>query len=192
MPICTFRTCGIAFCLMGFFIMEIYKDIKNYKGLYQISNLGNIKSLNNSKFKKEKILKKSLEKNGYETICLCKENKKKSYTVHRLVAISFISNTENKPQVNHINGIKTDNRVENLEWCTVSENTKHAYDNGFIDLYKSGKHIASKLTNIEVSQIRVIGRNLKQREIAEIFGVSRVIISNVLNNVYYTKRMEIY
>ena len=190
MPICTFCTCGIAFCLMGFFIMEIYKNIENYEGLYQISNLGNVKSLNNSKFKKEKILKKGLQKNGYEIISLCKENKKKSYTVHRLVALHFIPNLENKKQVNHINGIKTDNIVENLEWCTTSENTKHAYDNGFIDLYKHGKHIASKLTNIEVSQIRVIGKNLKQKEIADLFGVSQVIISNVLNNIYYTKRLE--
>lgn len=113
---------------------EIWKDIKNYEGLYQISNFGNIKSLerkiknkNGYRVIKEKILKPLLYKNGYLYIYLGGKNR---YRIHRLVAQAFISNPNNLPQVNHINGIKNDNKVENLEWVTASENTKHAYDNG--------------------------------------------------------------
>ena len=124
--------------------MEIWKDIKNYEGLYQISNLGNVRSLdryvrsgimnnqnNNSKvLKKGKILKPRVNYKGYCLISLSKDNKQKNKSIHRLVAETFILNPDNKPQVNHINGIKTDNKVENLEWCNNSENQIHANRTG--------------------------------------------------------------
>lgn len=107
-----------------FIIMEeIYKDIKGYEGIYQVSNMGNIKSLNYRKTGKESILKLKKTKKDYNFIYL-----NKYYSIHRLVAESFIPNPDNKPQVNHINGIKTDNRVKNLEWVTQSENIKHSYN----------------------------------------------------------------
>jgi len=111
--------------------MEKWKDIKGYEGLYQVSNLGNVKSLDRiiwnghtKHLHKGRIMKP--KGNRYKDVILCKEGKSKKYYVHRLVAIEFISNTENKPQVNHINGIKEDNRIDNLEWVTASENGKHA------------------------------------------------------------------
>lgn len=164
---------------------EIFKDVIGYEGLYQVSNLGRIKSLSNNKLKKEKILKQNVSNCGYKTVCLSKKNKYKTYTIHRLVANNFLSNNDNKRTVNHINGIKTDNRLENLEWCTTSENTKHAYNNGLINVSKAENHVNSKLTNVQVLEIRAIGRSLKQREIAEMYGVSQVIISNILNNISY-------
>ena len=100
---------------------EIWKDIKGYEGLYQVSNLGNVKRNNH-------ILYKTLR--NYLGVKLSKNNIKKFKSIHRLVAETFIPNLENKKQVNHIDGNKLNNCVDNLEWCTASENTKHAFKIG--------------------------------------------------------------
>ena len=102
---------------------EIWIDIKEYEGLYQVSNFGNIKSLRNSHGNnREKILKPKLDRYGYNCVSLYKFKKHKNKTVHRLVAQAFIENPNNLPQINHINEVKTDNRVNNLEWCTNKYN----------------------------------------------------------------------
>ena len=105
---------------------EKWKSIKSFDS-YQISDFGNVRSLNYNKTGKINLLKQKTTSDGYNEILLCKNSKYKTFKVHRLVAINFINNYEKKPQVNHINGNKTDNNVNNLEWVTASENLKHRY-----------------------------------------------------------------
>lgn len=111
---------------------EIWKDIKGYEGLYQISNLGRVKSLGNEYRKKEKYLKLQYSRDGYQRLGLRKSGVAKCEYIHRLVAIAFIPNPLNKPQVNHIDGNKQNNKVNNLEWVTPFENTHHAYKNNLV------------------------------------------------------------
>lgn len=105
--------------------MEVWKDIKGYEGMYQVSNYGNVRSLDYRRMGAIKVLKPFNDKYGYKAICLVKNKQKHTFTVHRLVAIAFISNPNNYPCVNHKNEIRDDNRVENLEWCTVKYNTNY-------------------------------------------------------------------
>ena len=125
-------------------INEIFKDVKGYEGYYEVSNLGRVRS---TSYKGIKILKPSITKSGYLNVIFCINQKREHKLVHRLVAETFIPNPKNKPQVNHINGIKTDNRVENLEWCTASENGLHAYKNGL------SKNVVWKYTGKPVAKI---------------------------------------
>lgn len=101
--------------------MEIFVEINDFKG-YEVSNKGSLKS---KKHKSDKILSPVLDKNGYCKLNLWKNNKQYTFRVHQLVAKTFIPNPLNKPEVNHINRIKNDNRVENLEWVTAQENKIH-------------------------------------------------------------------
>jgi hypothetical protein len=113
---------------------EIWINIKDYEGLYQISNFGRVKSLERIKkpgkgfyFRKERVLRETKDKDGYLYVVLLKESYRYTVKIHRLVAKAFIPNPEDKKQVNHKNGIKTDNNVDNLEWVTQSENITHSF-----------------------------------------------------------------
>ena len=127
---------------------EIWKDISGYDGDYQVSNMGRVKSL---RFGKERLLKPG-SSNGYFHVVLFKNKKQKNIKVHRLVAQAFIKNPQGKRTINHINGIKTDNRLSNLEWATQSENLKHAFANGLS--CNKGENGPNKLTKEQVLEIR--------------------------------------
>lgn len=126
--------------------IEIWRDILDYEGLYQISNLGNIKSLIFKTKVREKILIPFYVGKGYLAITLCKNKIKNKFLVHRLVAFQFIENPDNKPDVNHKKGIKNDNRACQLEWCTKSENSIHSFLNKLNIPPKSKKGIESPVS----------------------------------------------
>ena len=104
---------------------QIWKDIPGYEGLYQVSNTGRVRSLNYNGTRKTKVLKQGKARDGYKKVGLYKNSKQEYYLIHRLVALTFIPNPLNLPQVNHINEIKDDNRVSNLEWCTAKYNSNY-------------------------------------------------------------------
>lgn len=117
---------------------EVWKDVVDYEGLYMVSNLGRIKTVGKLPTEKTpywqiKLLKKfkihgqDINQYGYLCVNLYKNHKGKRFQVHRLLLIAFVPNIENKPQVNHKDGVKTNNLLENLEWNTRSENQKHAF-----------------------------------------------------------------
>ena len=163
---------------------ELFKDITGYEGSYQVSNLGNVKTLereifSNSKLiyiQKEKILKHYKTKEGYLSVILYKNSKQKHFLIHRLVAECFLLNKNQC--VNHIDGNKMNNKISNLEWVTNSQNHIHAYETG---LKLRGENCnMSKLTEKEVLSIRNM-KGITQQEIANIYNVSRKCISKILN-----------
>lgn len=153
--------------------MEEWKDIEGYEGLYQVSNTGRVRSLdhyikqrNNSvQLHKGRLLSIWQDNIGYSIVSLSKYNKCKRKKVHRLVAEAFIPNPENKPEVNHKDGNKTNNQVNNLEWCTREENMQHAVKTGLYRPYWIGKQGWESSTGRPVKQI-----DIKTGEVINIYG----------------------
>jgi hypothetical protein len=143
-------------------IMEGWMFVEGYNGLYMISNTGKLNRIGKVITRRNgtKVyipgceMKINVDKNGYCTVCLTINNKHRTLNFHRLVAKHFIRNVENKPCVNHKDGNKQNNHVNNLEWCTRSENSKHAFDTGLNWSYKGEEKKNSKLTNAQVLEMR--------------------------------------
>lgn len=143
--------------------MEIWNSISGYEGLYEISNYGAVKSLskvwisgNNRKCSHEgKLLNQFCDAVGYRFVGLYKDKKIKYLKVHRLVASAFCENIENKPQVNHKDGDKSNNYYENLEWCTAKENTQHAIKTGLMPSQrkKGESPKAKRVINAETGEV---------------------------------------
>lgn len=172
---------------------EIWKDIIGFEGLYQISNYGRVKSLDRVIIRKSRwggydsalylgrILKKAFYKNGYAFVSLSSPIKIKQIMIHRLVAIHFINNPQNKNEVNHKDGLKANNQVDNLEWVTASENMKHSFAIGlnkqrFIG-YTDGKHPNCK--QIYDTKTKKIYQDIKSA--SDDYGLTYSYLASMLN-----------
>lgn len=147
--------------------MEKYKDVKGFEGHYEVSNFGNVRSI---KFK-TRILKPSVRKDGYVQYNLRKKGIRKIMLGHRIVAQSFLDESKKK-FVNHINGNKTDNNILNLEWCTKSENTKHAIKTGLMP---------KKLNLKKANEIRMRSKEESRKDLALEFGVTVDNLSYIIS-----------
>lgn len=162
------------------------KELKGFEGLYWIYPNGDILTKSQYGVKgREAILKPSTDKKGYQRVGLMKNGKLTTRKVHRLVAQTFIPNPNNLPQVNHINSIKNDNRVVNLEWCNGKYNTKHAIENG--NFYFNCGH-NKKLTSEQVKEIRsqYVPNVVTRKMLSEIYNVSIWVIKDVLSHRTYS------
>lgn len=169
---------------------EFFIDLFGYKNIYQISNYGRIKRLSFKRFNflnkkesiyKEKILKPFLRK-GYEAVRLTVGGKSSTYSIHRLVAMNFISTTDLSLQVNHKDGNKINNHVSNLEWCTPKENVTHAIKNNLWVNSSGSKNGMSKLNEGKVIEILTkLKKGEYYRDIAIEYGISHKTISSIKN-----------
>ena len=156
---------------------EEWRDVRGYEGLYQVSNLGNVKSLvgwNGHKYiQRELILKPSLTTTGYYKVSLKKLKDRKEMRVHRLVAEAFIQNIESKPYINHIDGNPLNNVVDNLEWCTQAENVRHAVRIGLRNVMQLNEECICDM---------YINGMMSQRKIANHFNVSTTTIGKIIKS----------
>jgi len=170
---------------------EIWKDIEGYEGFFMVSNQGRVKSLDRVIehpnhglcLIKGKLRKLPINDKGYHKVGLNKDGKTKKFSVHRLVAQAFIPNPESKPQVNHIDGVKTNNNVSNLEWVTNYENAYHAIDMGLHN-NKGARNGNSKLNRDDVKSIRSKYKSSTYTldELCKFYKCSKSNLSLIVNN----------
>ena len=167
---------------------EIWKEIKGFEGEYEVSNLGRIRSMDrmiNGRFYKSKIRSIKITPNVYPKICLCSINGDRTARIHRLVAENFIPNPDNKKEVNHIDGDKTNNRVDNLEWVTPTENKIHNHRLGITR--RGERHQNSILTEEQAIQVKkLIKLGYSQSEIVKKTGLRNSMINNIKRNNTWT------
>lgn len=184
---------GLPLVWRGIFVMEeeeVWKPIKDWEDYYHISNYGRLKSLTRvystrNVVKKEKIVTAKTIGKRYLKYTLYLDGVTKTHSAHRLVAEHFIPNIESKPYINHINGIKTDNRVENLEWCTPSENIYHAYKIG-LSRQDGENHATKKLNWASVREIRKLHSDgVDKYELAKTYNIHHGHVNNIIAKLYW-------
>lgn len=165
----------------------MWKSIKNYEGLYEINRSGDVKSVarkvkykNSFRHIKGHLLKQHIGVKGYSYVPLAKDAKSKLYKVARLVALNFIPNPENKPQVNHKDGNKLNNNVDNLEWVTNKENNNHGWQTGLMK-HRGENHPKATLKDETVLKIRALADRYSQVELVTMFKSDSSQISRIIN-----------
>lgn len=188
------RDCFARAWLDGYQTLEVEEEWKPIVGFYnEVSNHGRVRSVThvagNGKTYKGKILKPIITKSGYVNVCLTTGNDESRITkrVHRLVAEAFVENPYDKDEINHKDGNKENNRADNLEWVTRSENEQHAYDNNLVKVLKGSEKPCAKLNEEDIQNIRKEYEDgCLQIELAEQYGVARQTISSIVNRKAWT------
>lgn len=165
----------------------IYVNIIGFEGLYWINVSGEVKNRDG------KILKTHQDRNGYHRIHLCKNASYTYFLLHRLIALHFIPNPENKPFINHKNGITFDNRIENLEWVTPIENVRHAFKTGLMSNGNGETHPACKFSNKDITEMIKLHGKMPKNKILKKFKISNSQFYNILklNNYSHARRIFI-
>lgn len=168
--------------------IEIWKDIFGYEGIYQVSSLGKVKSLSRKRLvnKKtnsyhlmpERIMVIKVDKNGYNHITLCKNGLLKTYWLHRIVLKTFVCNPQNLPQINHKNGNKSDNRVENLEWCTSKHNYHEAVKLGLRNNGKVRKKYKNSRSIAQIDNGKIVKTYESRVSALRAFGVKTINVGS--------------
>lgn len=177
---------------------EIWKDIPDFEGLYQVSNLGNVKTLERTTknkqgtcLRKEKLLNLNISNRGYVNVKLYNTSKniKKTIFVHKLVGLCFLNNANQYKEINHIDGNKLNNNINNLEWCSRSHNVKEAYRLNLRKetTYKGEGNITSKLKDVDVLKIRdLYNKGISMIKISEMYKVVPGTIGFIVKNQTWT------
>src|ERR1035437_48694 len=163
---------------------ELFKDVSGYDGLYKVSNFGRILSVGDGCNLIDKILKARVNKMGYLQLVIRKYHVEKTFLAHRLIALAFIPNPQNLPQVNHIDGVKTNNHISILEWVSSSGNKIHALKLGLINVPKGEKHWAAKLSDVQIAEIKQKYKwyVYTSTMLAKEYNTTRSNISQIINN----------
>lgn len=151
---------------------ETWKPVVGYEGLYEVSSVGRVKRVMNVKRGNGGILKYDINENGYLRVGLYNNNKRRRYSVHRLVALAFVPNPLGKPQINHIDNDPSNNCYKNLEWVTIMENVHHCI--------RQGRKVISPHSKLSEEDVKnILGSSLPQVKLAEMFNMSKQQISRI-------------
>lgn len=166
---------------------EIWKPVVWYEGLYEVSSAGNIRSIGRidrlGRYKPATLRKKQLCSSGYHFIQFSDRNAiKKQILVHRVVASAFLESVEGKNEVNHKNGVKTDNRIENLEWVTRSQNNTHAIRTGLRQklIVCGSRNTNSTITEDVARKIKLLYPDFSYTELAAMYGTTKAVVGSII------------